>query len=296
MSPEQAKIIAAWEDLHPIFYVSPSKSHVPSPGDPWRFFIRQRDDDLVIGAVSRVKFMATRTFNEALVSQLRDSLMTGRMPKPLATLGIPTPLASPEGVLTAHPRDAKAPEPEPENKPTRQAPWNITPLQNRILDAWEGLHDEFRVVADAGHSPTRFAPWKWRIERKSDAAVVGSVTKFTQDVRDQSQARIVEQLKSALQNKHVPTQAKPRPVQRRDEITGQILPRLSKDRPASSTPSETGWPKDLPAGCTNPDCIYPPPVPNLGRTVLTGKALELWKYGPHKEWHSDFNKKGKLWI
>ena len=153
MSPEQAKIIAAWESLHPIFRVSPSKHHKPTPGDPWRFLIQQCDNDLVIGAVSRTKFMATHKFNEALVSQLRDSLMTGRMPKPLATLGIPTPLQSPEGVLTAHPRDAKAPEPEPENKPTRQAPWNITPLQNRILDAWEGV-----CTTSSGSWRTRATP------------------------------------------------------------------------------------------------------------------------------------------
>ena len=296
MTPEQAKIIAAWEALHPIFHVSPSKHHKPTPGDPWRFIIQQCDNDLVIGAVSREKFMATHKFNEALVSQLRDCLMTGRMPKPLATVRAATPLASPEGVLTVHPRNAPEPK-ETEPRAPRQAPWKVTPLQERILDAWEGLHNEFRVVPDTGHSPVKFAPWKYRIERKADAAVVGSVTKFTQEVRDPAQARIVEQLKRALQNKHVPTQAKPHPVQRRDEITGQILPKLSKDRPASSTPSETGWPKDLPAGCPHPEAVYPPLYPGLGKRVkLTGKALELWKYGTHKEWHSDFNKKGKLWI
>ena len=296
MTPQQAKIIAAWEALHPIFHVSPSKHHKPTPGDPWRFIIQQCDNDLVIGAVSREKFMATHKFNEALVSQLRDCLMTGRMPKPLATVRAATPLASPEGVLTVHPRNAPEPK-ETEPRAPRQAPWKVTPLQERILDAWEGLHNEFRVVPDTGHSPVKFAPWKYRIERKADAAVVGSVTKFTQEVRDPAQARIVEQLKRALQNKHVPTQAKPHPVQRRDEITGQILPKLSRDRPASSTPSETGWPKDLPAGCPHPDAVYPPLIPGLGKHVkLAGKALELWKYGTHKEWHSDFNKKGKLWI
>ena len=296
MTPAQAKIIAAWEALHPIFRVSPSKHHKPSPGDPWRFLVQQEDNDLIIGIVSRVKFMATHKFNEASVSQLRDCLMTGQMPKPLATLRTATPLVSPVGVLTVHPRDAAEPK-EPEPKEPRQAPWKVTPLQNRILDAWEGLHPEFRVVADTDHSPAKFAPWKYRIERKADSAVVGSVTKFTQDVRDQSQASIVDQLRRALQNKHVPTQAKPHPVQRRDEITGQILPRLGKDRPASSTPSETGWPKDLPAGCPNPNSVYPPPYPGLGKRVkLTGNALELWRYGTHKEWHSDFNKKGKLWI
>ena len=297
MTPQQAKIIAAWETLHPIFHVSPSKHHKPTPGDPWRFIIQQCDNDLVIGAVSREKFMATRSFNEGLVSQLRDCLMAGQMPKPLATLRAATPLVSPEGVLTVHPRDAEKTEPEPEVKPARQAPWSITPLQNRILDAWEGLHPEFRVVADTGHSPTKFAPWKYRIERKADATFVGSVTRYAQEVHDQPLSAIVDQLRGALKNGHLPTAPKPKPVHRRDPITGQLLPSLAKDRPHTSTQDETGWPKDLPAGCPDPNSVYPPLYPGLGKRVkLTGKALELWKYGTHKEWHSDFNKKGKLWI
>ena len=134
MTPQQAKIIAAWEDLHPIFYVSPSKSHRPHPGDPWRFIIQQRDNDMVVGAVSREKFIATRAFNEGLTSQLRDCLMAGKMPKPLAQVRPATPLQSPEGTLTVHPRDM--PEAEVKETPSRVAPWKVTPLQNRILDAW----------------------------------------------------------------------------------------------------------------------------------------------------------------
>ena len=34
MTPQQAKIISAWEALHPIFRVAPSKHHKPTPGDP----------------------------------------------------------------------------------------------------------------------------------------------------------------------------------------------------------------------------------------------------------------------
>ena len=123
--------------------------------------------------------MATRSFNEGLTSQLRDCLMAGRMPKPLAQTRPAVPLQSPEGTLTVHPRDMQ--EEETEETPGRLAPWKVTPLQNRILDAWEGLHAEFQVVADESHAPVNFAPWKYLIQRKADGSVVAKITRFTQE-------------------------------------------------------------------------------------------------------------------
>ena len=295
MTPQQAKIIAAWEGLHPSFYVAPSKHHNPTPGDPWRFIIQQEDNDLVIAAVSREKFVlsargAMIRENEGLAAQLRDCLMTGRMPKPLGLVGRATPLQSPEGTLTVHPRDM--PKETEEEKPTRTAPWRVTPLQNRILDAWEGLHGEFRVVADESHVPVNFAPWKYLVERKADSTVVAKVTKFTQEVLDPACAAAVEKLRSSLREGHMPKAAKPRPVQRHDPITGKILPRLS---PPAPTPLRTKEPprEHIPAGSIPASSIasdgLPPPWPNFGqRVVRTGEAARFWKYGGHPEDYEEF--------
>ena len=286
MTPQQAKIIAAWEALHPIFYVAISKSHRPKPGDPWRFIIQQRDNDMVARAVSRVRFMATQKFNEALAVQLRDCLMAGRMPR--AAVGRPTPLQSPEGDLTVHPRDVQ--EEGGKEKQGRVAPWKVTPLQERILDAWERLHEEFRVVADESHVPVNFTPWKYKIERKSDGAVVAKVAKFAQEVLDPSCTDIVEQLRSALKIGHVPQAAKPRPVQRRDPVTGQILPRLSPPTPPPPHPGEPPR-KMFPVGHLYSDVI-PPPWPTFGQPiVMHGEAARYAKYGNHPEDWGEFEDK-----
>jgi hypothetical protein len=285
MTPQQAKIIAAWEDLHPIFRVSPSKSHRPHPGDPWRFIIQQRDNDMVVGAISREKFMATRAVNEGLTSQLRDCLMAGRMPRPLAVKGKPTPLQSPEGTLTAHPKDM--PETEMKEEPTRVAPWRVTPLQNRILDAWERLHAEFRVVADESHVPANFAPWKYLIERRADGAVVAKFTKFSQEMRDPEIDRKVEKLRSCLKNGTLPKAPWIHPVRRRDPLTGQILPTLNHPTPPSPSAEKPSL-KHLPARSIPRD-ILPPPWSTFGQPiVMTGEAARFAKYGNHPEDWNEF--------
>ena len=290
MTPQQAKIIAAWEDLHPNFYVAPSRHHSPTPGDPWRFLVQQRDNDLLIGAVSREKALITTRGamipeNEGLVSQLRDCLMTGRMPRPLARIGTATPLRSPEGTLTVHPSDM--PEAEEEEKPGRAAPWKVTPLQNRILDAWESLHAEFQVLADESHVPVNFAPWKYLVRRKADETVVAKVTKFTQEVLDPTLNRDVEKLRSCLKNGTLPKAPWVPPVRRRDPLTGQILPMLS---PATTHTERRDEPKRklLPTGTLFSD-VLPPPWPTMGqRAKLEGESARFWKYGAHPEDYDEF--------
>jgi hypothetical protein len=295
MTPQQAKIIAAWEELHPHCYVKPSAHHVPQPHDPWRYIIHQADNDMVLGAVSREKYVARHAFNEALTSQLRDCLMTGRMPRPLAQTRVPTPLVSPEGVLTAHPSPEDLAQP---TQATRPAPWDVTPLQERILAAWEGLHGEFRVVADVEHKPARFEAWKWRVERKADSALVATVTKFTQEVIETGCTEIVEQLRSSLKTGHVPAVPCPRPSQRRDPLTGQILPKLRPPEqpkaPESTSvladPSRPEGPDNLmvrlPPGSTEG---WPKPWPTCGEEiVMTGEAARFRKYGNHPEDWTEF--------
>ena len=290
MTPQQAKIIAAWEGLHPNFCVSPSKHHSPSPGDPWRFLVQQRDNDLLIGAVSREKALITTRGamipeNEGIISQLRECLMTGRMPKPLAHTRPATPLQSPEGTLTVHPRDMA--ETEVEERPARTAPWKVTPLQNRILDAWESLHTEFQVVADESHVPVNFAPWKYLVERKVDGAMAAWLTKFTQEVLDPTLNRDVEKLRSCLKNGTLPKAPWIPPVRRRDPVTGKILPTLSPPTPTTPHPRESPR-KLLPTGSLYSD-VMPPPWPTFGQpAVLTGEAARFWKYGDHPEDWDEF--------
>ena len=278
MTPQQAKIIAAWEELHPIFCVSPSKSHRPRPGDPWRFIVQQRDNNMVIGAVSREKFMATWAFNEPSMSQLRDCLMTGKMPK--AAVGKPTPLQSPEGTLTAHPRDL--PDVMEKEETNRHAPWPITQLQNRILDAWEKLHSEFQVIADEHHIPVNFSPWKYIIERKTDGVVVAKFTKFAHETFDFSVDRDIEKLRSCLKNGTLPKAPWKHPVRRRDPISGQILP--------NPTPVTSHTPKpDPPSVMTPPGQGLPEPWPNCNKPiVLKGEAARYAKYGNHPEDWDEF--------
>ena len=288
MTPQQAQIIAAWEALHPIFYVSPSKHHSPSPGDPWRFLIQQRDNDLLIGAVSREKALITTRGamikeNEALTAQLRDCLMTGRMPKPLPRIAFASPLVSPEGTLTVHPSDAK--EEKTEEEPGRTAPWKVTPLQSRILDAWEGLHGEFRVKADESHVPANFAPWKYLVERKADGAVVAKVTKFSLEIIDHIIDRDLDKLRSCLKNGTLPKTPWIPPVRRRDHITGQILPTLS--HPAPPPPKTTTGMHNLAISVDTGG--LPPPWPTCGQpVVLTGEAARFAKYGAHPEDWNEF--------
>ena len=278
MTPQQAKIIAAWEELHPIFCVSPSKSHRPRPGDPWRFIVQQRDNNMIIGAVSREKFMATWAFNEPSMSQLRDCLMTGKVPR--AAVSKPTAPQSPEGTLTAHPRDQ--PAAEAETKPTRAAPWKVTQLQDRILDAWENLHTELQVVADESHIPINFAPWKYLVKNKSNDSLVAKVSKYTQEVFDSTYTSAVEKLRSSLKIGHMPKETKPRPIQRRDPMTGHILPRLSP--PTSHTPKP-----DPPSVVTPPGQGLPEPWPNCNKPiVLRGEAARYAKYGNHPEDWDEF--------
>ena len=297
MTPQQAKIIAAWEAQHPHCYVAASTHHVPHPHDPWRYIVHQADNDMVLGAVSRTKHVARHAFNNAMVAQLRDCLMTGRIPQALAQTAKATPLTSPEGTLTAHPSDGRPPNdgppsdgtpsdvsqnPEPsetsETSP-RRAPWVVTPLQERILAAWERLHDEFRVVAVEEHQPARFEPWKYRIER--GVVVVGWVTKFKSTVLEPGCAVVIEQLRSALKFGRTPTGPSPGPAQRRDPVTGRIMPKLRPKTPEIlAGPSQLvgegeGWPK---------------PWPTCGQTVkLTGEAARFFKYGAHPEDHTEFN-------
>ena len=235
--------------------------------------------------MSREKFVVTHSFNEALTAQLRDCLMSGRMPRPLCQIAKATPLRSPEGTLTEHPGD-RVDEPA-EVAPARAAPWKVTPLQERILAAWEALHGEFRVVADDEHKPTKFAPWRYRIERKADASVAARFSKYAQDIVDPGIARDAEKLRSCLKNGSLPKAPWIHPARRRDPVTGWILPTLRHPAPAtvlSPPASQAHPPIEVPEGSG-----LPKPWPTCGeKIVLTGENARFWKYGAHPEDYDEF--------
>ena len=137
----------------------------------------------------------------------------------------------------------------------------MTPLQTRILAAWEALHPRFQAVLDANHHPTRFAPWRFLVVLREEKVQVGMVTRYTQDMDDPRYEPIVTQLRNSLKHGHLPISPAPKTIRQRDPVSGQILPRRLQ-APA------------LPTSITiNTKSPKPP--------LLTGKAALLWKYGPH---------------
>ena len=287
MTPLQAQIISAWEGLHPIFKVVPDKKHVPSPGDPWRYIIVQEDNDVTIGAITKTLHKARHQFNEAPLEQLWNSMVSGHLPKPKIT-----PAKANSHMADLIKEDFPV---EPREPREHKAPWPLTTLQSRILTGWEALHGEFGIVPDPDYVPARYAPWRYLIERLEDKAIVGAVTRYAQEAADPAHVAMVSQLRNALKYGHMPKEQAPGHERPRDPASGQLLPWKYKKHPSTTTDPAASH--HLPAGYPPENSAYPPPIPNLGKpTVRTGKALDLWKYGTHKKWHSDFNKKRKLWI
>jgi hypothetical protein len=298
MTPLQAQIISAWEGLHPIFKVVPDKKHVPSPGDPWRYIIVQEDNDLVIGAIDRKSHRARHKFNEPPVEQLWNSMVSGHMPRDTGEYSQATPLRDPGGgTLTARPRSAKELNKRENPNPTSEHYANkaLTRNQARVLASWEALHEEFRVMPDPGHAASRCSPWGFAVVRRADGVTVGTFERYKQDTIDSSFSQMLNQLRYSFKYNKLPKTPAPKVKHRRDPVSGRLLPKLHVD-PSPNSTNPPVKPR-LPAGYPPENCAYPPPIPNLGKpAVRTGKVLDLWKYGTHKEWHSDFNKKRKLWI
>ena len=140
----------------------------------------------------------------------------------------------------------------------------MTPLQARVLAAWESLHPDFQVVPDPNHIPSRFAPWRYLAVHRATQVTVGSVTRYTQEMSDPKYEHLVTRLRNSLKYGHLPKP--PKPPQPRDLATGQLKPRARQCPPPITVPPGLGYP--LP---------YPSEISNI---VLTGKAALLWKYGP----------------
>jgi hypothetical protein len=288
MTPRQARNIATWQILHPFFYVVPYDRHVVTPGDPWKYLIRQEDNDHLIGTVSRTMHVATRDFNQGLVDQLWRSLTTGQPPKEGGHRPLATPLVSPDGgTLTPHPSTEESDErPSTNTDNPHHLDKSLTRHQSEILASWEILHPEFQVIRDPEHKKVNFSAWRFKVIDKKSRNLMGWFEPHRYGSTIPSNAQMIGSLKNSFIHNRKPKAPTPTRTRLRDPLTGRLMTRPSPSPgqgptvphfPGWGTPEWSDAAHDLASGGD-----YPPPIPELGKPiVLTGYGLHLWKHGGH---------------
>jgi hypothetical protein len=287
MTPRQARNISAWQNLHPFFYVVPYEKHVISPGDPWKYLIRQKDNDHLIGTVNRTMHVSTRDFNQGLIDQLWRSLTTGQPPKEGGHRPLATPLVSPDGgTLTPHPSIHDEPNEDTLSDPDNphHSDKTMTGKQADVLATWERLHPDLSVTRDPDFKPIRYSPWRFKVVHRSNSAVIGWFEKHKTEAKTPADSQMINQLRNMFSLHKIPKQPSPKKEHLQNPLTGRLMTRPSPSPGQGSTaPHFPGWgtpewsdaAHNLASGGD-----YPPPIPELGKPiVLTGYGLHLWKYG-----------------